>query len=99
MGIIYYVLLVLLTAGIGYISLGKGFEFNIYPSFAGDGTNDEFVDFLYQNLLGRELGADEHALWVEEIEDGTERQSVFSSFLRSSEFRANQGFDAQGEAE
>lgn len=36
--ILYYFFLIVLTAGVGYISLGKGFDFNIYPNFSGDET-------------------------------------------------------------
>lgn len=35
--IVYYIFLMFLTAGIGYLSLGKGFDFEIYDGFGGDG--------------------------------------------------------------
>lgn len=34
----YYVFLIIATLGVGYISLGKGFDFNTFFSISGDGT-------------------------------------------------------------
>lgn len=34
----YYVVLLLFTLGLGYISLGKGFNFDVYSGFSGDET-------------------------------------------------------------
>lgn len=36
--IIFYLILGVISVGIGYLSLGKGFDFDVYFSFQGDGT-------------------------------------------------------------
>ncbi len=56
-----------------------------------DGTDEEYVDYLYNTLLNREESDDERASWVGTIKSGVSREDVFYSFLNSEEFRKGKG--------
>jgi hypothetical protein len=56
------------------------------------GTNvddSRFLDAVYTNVLEREPDADGHAYWLNELEQGTQRQQVLASFSESPENKAN----------
>jgi phosphoglycerol transferase len=52
-----------------------------------DGTDEEYVDYLYNTLLKRGESDDERASWVGTIQNGASREDVFYTFLNSEEFR------------
>lgn len=49
-------------------------------------TNEQFVDILYNSLLGRAPGASERAHWVERLRNSVSRYSVFAGVVESNEF-------------
>lgn len=74
---------------------------NIYSWFMkekaiANGSDDEFVEFLYFKLLGRVPSEEEKESWIQVLESGTYRQDVFNSFLKSSEFRSRYGLNELG---
>lgn len=50
--------------------------------------NGQFVDLLYQNVLGRAADAAGRAAWVANLEGGDSRASVVLGFSNSGEYRA-----------
>ena len=52
-------------------------------------TDDDFVDLLYENVLGREGDADGTAYWLSKLQGGMERTDVLVSFSESNENKAN----------
>ena len=68
-------------------------------AFAGSGdfardygslTNAQFVDLVYQHVLGRPGDASGRAYWVKQLDDGSTRGKVMASFSESSEFTTDQ---------
>lgn len=49
------------------------------------GTNDGFVDYAYQTVLGRAPDAGGKAYWVSRLDSGTSRSSLILALLRSTE--------------
>ncbi len=58
-----------------------------------NGSNEKFIDFLYQAILGREEAKEERDSWVSVIQSGVDREEVFGHFLGSAEFRILCGFE------
>lgn len=56
-----------------------------------NGTDKEYIDYLYQTLLGRGESDGEREIWLEIIKNGASREDVFYSFLDSKEFRYGKG--------
>ena len=50
--------------------------------------NEDFVNLLYQNVLGREADAGGLANWTGQLADGMDRAAVVMGFSQSSEFAA-----------
>ncbi|MBR2241577.1 MAG: DUF4214 domain-containing protein [Clostridia bacterium] len=50
-------------------------------------TNEKFVIYCYDVLLGRQPDAGGKAAWTNALNNGTSRTSVINSFIQSSEFR------------
>lgn len=50
-------------------------------------TNEKFVTYCYDVLLGRQPDAGGKAAWTNALNNGTSRSSVINSFIQSSEFR------------
>jgi Ca2+-binding RTX toxin-like protein len=57
--------------------------------FGDDLSNAEFVELMYQNVLGRAADEGGLARWVSDLEDGASRTEVVQGFAQSSEFRNN----------
>lgn len=52
-------------------------------------SNSQFVDFIYQNVLGRTADAEGAAWWLEKIETGvTSRGGMLYGVSQSSEYKA-----------
>ena len=56
-------------------------------------SDEAYVDFLYTSILGRTESDEERQDWVANLQNGTNREEAFYSFLNSSEFRAGQEFE------
>ncbi|MEO0862496.1 MAG: DUF4214 domain-containing protein [Pseudomonadota bacterium] len=52
-------------------------------------TDAQFVDLLYQNVLGRLPSAAERAVWTDRMDDGLSREKVVVGFAQSPEFIRN----------
>lgn len=79
----------------GVLSLpGVATNFAASPEFRsryGELTDAEFVDLVYENVLGRPADAGGKAFWVGKLESGTSRGSVMVGFSESPEYVANTG--------
>lgn len=70
-GLIYYLLLIVFSLFIGYISLGKGFDFDTYPGLDGDGllgmASIKSIDEngLMGSLFNSRIGAPETASLID----------------------------------
>jgi hypothetical protein len=53
------------------------------------GTNDSFVNALYQDVLGRNPGPGEEAGWLQALNSGVSRQAVAAAFFTSTEYVQN----------
>ena len=51
-------------------------------------TNEEFVDMLYQVIMGRDADEEGKAYWLEKLQQGMSREYVFRGFAESSEYTA-----------
>jgi len=49
-------------------------------------SNEQFVEVLYNAILGRNSDASGKAYWVNQLRNGTSRESVFAGFVNSQEF-------------
>ncbi|MBU2993858.1 DUF4214 domain-containing protein [Octadecabacter sp. 1_MG-2023] len=80
-----------LGSGTEYLDEAAGFvnstEFK--NRFGDDLSNAEFVELMYQNVLGRAADDTGLARWVGDLEDGASRTEVVQGFAQSSEFRNN----------
>ncbi len=52
----------------------------------GNLTNDQFVDQIYTNVLGRPADADGRAYWIQQLANGVTRGEVMVAFSESAEF-------------
>ncbi len=73
------------SPGIGVGSIGTSFFAS--PEFyrGSGGTDQSFVESLYQNILGRPAAESGLKHWVDLLEGGTPRRVVAASFFRSPE--------------
>lgn len=53
----------------------------------GDTTDEEFVELVYENVLGRAASADDLEYWLGELERGVPRHRMFLLFSESPEYR------------
>ncbi|MGN0246009.1 MAG: DUF4214 domain-containing protein [Lachnospiraceae bacterium] len=53
---------------------------------AKDRTNEEYLDDLYQTILGRTPDAEGKAYWLKALQEGQSRTVVMSCFVNSNEF-------------
>ena len=60
-----------------------------FQSVYGSLTNAEFVELLYQNVLGRSADAGGLANWTARLDGGATRASVVLGFSESAEFQRN----------
>lgn len=56
------------------------------------GSDEEFVDYCYNVVLGRDESDDERIAWVNSLKGGKTREDMVLSFLQCEEFRNKQGF-------
>ena len=63
--------------------------------FVKNYSDEEYVDFLYNRMLGRVESRDEQEQWLEQIKNGVSRQDVCNSFLICDEFRSIQELDME----
>ena len=79
-----------LREGHGLLDLAQSFlaspEFN---SRYGSLTDSQYVDRLYQNVLGREGEAAGKAWWLSQLDSGHSRAEVLQGFSESAENKAN----------
>ncbi|MCF2903825.1 DUF4214 domain-containing protein [Octadecabacter sp. CECT 8868] len=79
-----------LGSGVDYLDVAKGFvgsrEFQ--KRFGDDLNSSDFVELLYQNVLGREADVAGLARWTGDLDDGAARVEVVQGFAQSSEFRS-----------
>ncbi|WP_193009581.1 DUF4214 domain-containing protein [Roseomonas sp. FDAARGOS_362] len=79
-----------LGEGHGLLDLAQSFlaspEFN---ARYGSLTDSQYVDRLYQNVLGREGEAAGKAWWLSQLDSGHSRAEVLQGFSESAENRAN----------
>ena len=85
------------NVAINLMNNDKGSIDVIYSWFINDpivteGTNEEFIDFMYQSILGRTADVSGKESWMNVLETGAERKIIFESFLNSDEFRNSQGY-------
>ena len=59
-------------------------------------SDEEYIDFLYSNLLEREESSEEREGWVIQIDNGLSREEIFNTFMNSEEFRDKQRYDNAG---
>jgi len=62
----------------------QGFYFS--QEFVSKSDNRAFVDALYKGLMGRNPDAGGHAYWLQKLNSGTSRKTVFDGFINSTEF-------------
>lgn len=79
-------------AGVGLTRIVQQFdgtpEFETRFADAKNGTDSEWVDFVYGNVLGREADAGGKAYWLGRIEDGSlTRHDLLAFFSESPEFQ------------
>lgn len=55
-------------------------------------SDEEYVNFLYSAVLQRECADEEQDSWVNQLENGMDRKSVFDAFFNSDEFRLKNGY-------
>ena len=66
-------------------SIAYGFFFS--PEYQTKNlTNEQFVEDLYQTILGRKSDSEGKAHWVKALEEGMSRTAVLSYFVNSKEF-------------
>lgn len=65
----------------------------------GNATNTEFVNLLYQNVLGRAADAKGLARWTGDLDSGVSRAEVVLGFSQSGEFRQTTASEARQAAE
>lgn len=58
-------------------------------------TDEEYIGFLYRDILGREQPEteEERNNWIVAMRNGRSREDVFYEFLDSQEFRSGQGLE------
>ena len=67
------------------------FSWFLTDDIVTDGSNEEYVSFLYSKLLGRPASEGEIDGWGAALDEGTDRKTFFESFFYSGEFRAYHG--------
>jgi Ca2+-binding RTX toxin-like protein len=69
-----------------------GIQFTSLTGFSGSMSNTDFINKIYQNVLGRSDGADTEGLnyWNNELSKGTERGTLVSTILNAAHtFKGN----------
>lgn len=59
-----------------------------FTSLNGAVDNNQFIDVLYQNVLGRTADTDGKAYWLGQLQNGLAKGSVLAGFSNSSEFQS-----------
>jgi hypothetical protein len=62
--------------------------FNSDEFLAKELTNEQFVDFLYQGILGRSADEEGKAHWLAQLEGGATRNEIIGGFINTPEFQA-----------
>src|SRR5207249_826648 len=50
------------------------------------GTDDDWVDFMYGNILSRDVDQAGHDYFIQQLQDGASRPAIASAILFSSEY-------------
>lgn len=58
-----------------------------FQALYGDTTDEEFVELVYENVLGRTASADDLEYWLGELERGVPRHRMFLLFSEAPEYR------------
>ena len=67
-------------------------NFLTFPEFQntyGNLTNDQFVNLVYQNVLGRAPDQAGHDFWLGQLNSGLSRTDMMLGFINSTEFSTN----------
>lgn len=73
-------------------SIKEIYSWFIHNDVVANGTNEEYINWLYKKLLRRGADADGYALHLANLNNSANREDLFISFLCSKEFRNLQGF-------
>lgn len=80
------------AAGLGLSSVSDAFSASAeFGATYGALTDDQFIDLVYQNVLGRPPDATGRAYWLSVLAVGGGRGQVMTGFSESGEFIANTG--------
>ncbi|MCB1333016.1 MAG: DUF4214 domain-containing protein [Roseivivax sp.] len=78
-----------LAAGATLVAASRGFVASAeFQATYGTLNNGQFVDLIYQNVLGRAADAAGRAHWVGQLNQGVSREQVVLGFSESPEFKA-----------
>lgn len=67
--------------------------FDIIEDQIFEATDEEYVIWLYQNIMGREPDNEGKAMYLKRLKDGSSREDLFNFFISSDEFRKNRQLD------
>lgn len=76
-----------LLNGIGLVEISN--QFSVSPEFVnryGNLNNAQFIDQIYQNVLGRPGDAEGRAYWIGQLASGVTRGEIMVAFSESAEF-------------
>ena len=84
-----------IDGGAGLLDLANGFLASAeFAGRYGNPSNQDYVELLYQNVLGRSADAAGAAFWTAALAAGTSRAQALVSFSESAENRAAQAEEA-----
>jgi len=70
----------------GHSAAATAQSFYFSQEFASKSNNAAFVDALYKGLMGRNPDAAGRANWLQKLNSGVSRKTVFDEFINSTEF-------------
>ncbi|MGN6694887.1 MAG: DUF4214 domain-containing protein, partial [Aquihabitans sp.] len=68
---------------------------NEFKTKYGSLTNAQFVDKIYQNVLGRPADPNGRTYWIKKLNAGTSRGVLVAQFAQSNEYVARMQFDVR----
>lgn len=75
-------------------TFSKIFKWYTNNPIVSEGTNEEYIAFIYDKILGRSASAEEIESWESELDGGKSRKDIFCTLIGSEEFRVSQGYDS-----
>ena len=77
-------------AGVSFAAISDAFAVSAeFTSRYGALTNSQFVDLVYQNVLGRAADAGGKSFWLGQLDGGMSRGTMMTGFSESAEFKAS----------